>query len=36
MGISNDIDIADKAFDLDIHEVKEALHFTRINNPDDH
>jgi hypothetical protein len=36
MGIGADVDIADKSFDLDIHEVKEALHLTRINNPDDH
>jgi hypothetical protein len=36
MGIGPDVDISDKAFDLDIHEVKEALHLTRINNPDDH
>lgn len=36
MGINQEIDIADKSFDLDIHEVKEALHLTRINNPDDH
>lgn len=36
MGISKDIDISDKSFDLDIHEVKEALHFARVHNPDDH
>ena len=36
LGISQDIDIRDKTFDLDIHEVKEALHFTRMANPDDH
>ena len=36
MGIGADIDIADKGFDLDIHEVKEALQYTRVNSPDDH
>ena len=36
LGISQSTDISDKAFDLDIHEVKEALHFTRASNPDDH
>jgi hypothetical protein len=36
MGIGPDVDITDKSFDLDIHEVKEALHQTRINSPDDH
>ena len=36
MGIGADVDITDKSFDLDIHEVKEALHQTRINSPDDH
>jgi elongation factor P--beta-lysine ligase len=36
MGIGKDVDISDKSFDLDIHEVKEALHFTRVYNPDDH
>jgi hypothetical protein len=36
MGIAADVDITDKGFDLDIHEVKEALHQTRINSPDDH
>jgi hypothetical protein len=36
LGISKEVNIADKSFDLDIYEVKEALHYTRINNPDDH
>lgn len=36
LGINSEVDIKDKAFDLDIHEVKEALQFTRMANPDDH
>ena len=36
MCIAQDVDIASKEFDLDIHEVKEALHQTRIYSPDDH
>jgi len=36
LGISGATNIADKAFDLDIHEVKEALHAARASNPDDH
>ena len=36
LGVGKDVDIHDQAFDLDIHELKEALHFTRISNPDDH
>ena len=27
MGIAKDVNIADKSFDMDVHEVKEALHF---------
>lgn len=27
MGIARDVNIADKSFDMDVHEVKEALHF---------
>ena len=36
MCISADVDISNKQFDLDIHEVKEALQQTRIYSPDDH
>ena len=36
LGIGKDVDIRDTAFDLDVHEIKEALHFTRMTNPDDH
>jgi len=36
LGISAGTDISDKSFDLDIHEVKEALHYARASNPDDH
>ena len=36
LGIGEGVDIHDSAFDLDIHELKEALHFTRVSNPDDH
>ena len=36
MGIGSDVDITDKGFDLDVHEIKEALHFQRIYNPEDH
>ena len=36
LGISANTDVTDRSFDLDIHEVKEALHFARTSNPDDH
>lgn len=36
LGIGKDVDIRDTTFDLDIHEIKEALHFTRMTSPDDH
>jgi hypothetical protein len=36
LGIGKDVDIRDTAFDLDVHEIKEALHFTRMTSPDDH
>ena len=34
-GISKQIKIMDKSFDSNIHEVKEALHFTKMHNPND-
>ena len=36
LGISQSTDVTDRSFDLDIHEVKEALHYARASNPDDH
>lgn len=36
LAIGKDVDIHNSSFDLDIHELKEALHFTRVSNPDDH
>jgi hypothetical protein len=36
MCIAADVDISNKQFDLDIHEVKEALHQSKIQSPDDH
>lgn len=36
MSISASTDISDKAFDMDIHEVKEALSQIKSENPDNH
>ena len=36
LGIAQSTDIAGKGFDLDIYEVKEALHQVKTCNPDDH
>ena len=36
MGISLRTDISNKSFDIDIHEVKEALTQVKVNSPDDH
>lgn len=36
MGIRADVEISDGQFDIEIHSLKEALHYQRINNPDDH
>ena len=36
MGIRADVEISDGQFDIEIHSLKEALHYQRINHPDDH
>jgi len=36
MGIRADIAITDGQFDIEIHSLKEALHYQRIHHPDDH
>jgi len=35
LGISSAVNITDKSFDPDIYEAKEALQYTRLNNPGD-
>lgn len=35
-GIKSDIDITEGAFDLEIYQIKEALHQTKTLNPEDY
>ena len=36
MNISTDVNIMDNEFDLEINEIREALRYTKENNPEDH
>ena len=36
MNIASDINITDNEFDLEINEIREALKYTKENNPEDH